>query len=433
MTLNPQNIHVCVITAPTSRDEGDICMKGTVRAKDRCPKCGGQFELQFTGADPDLFCSICLTRAQKPYVDIHVDGQRTKLYSDRSGRLFESARHAWRTLEGIRREIDEHTFDRSKYVKRELKDMLVQNLLDDWFVGSSDLKPSSKYHKRRFIDKFLSPEFGSLDIRDLRKARCLKYLNSFPLSQTKVTIRAQLQAFLTWCYRDAEILERPIHLPRYTLPEKLPRGLTRAQQEEILALMPEHYHPIMRFIVTYGTRKSEATALQWDCIDFDKQLLDDDGNVAAEGEIVIKRNYSAGVLVTTKEGREKALPMTPEIRAMLEDLQEKRKLQKPGKNKKIDPHVFLNRWGKHYTTQLTNVFKIAARKAGYPQAFLEMNRHSFVMQRLGQFTYEEIGAVLGHSDVRTTRRYGRMQSRKLTRVISMKLSPNRPQAKAEKE
>lgn len=398
-------------------------MQGTVRAKDRCPKCKGAFELEFVGADPDLICPTCLTRSAKPFVDIHHDGERMKLYSDRNGRLFESARHAWRTLEGIRREIDEHAFDRGKYQKRELRDMLVKNLLEDWFKGCADLKPNTRKLKRRFIDKMIRPEFGKMDIRDLRKARVIKYLNEFPLAQTKVTLRSQIQAFLNWAYRDAEIIEKPIMLPRYTLPETLPHWLTWPQQQEILAALPHHYRPIIQFIMTYGCRKSEAIALQWDCIDFDKALLDDAGNVAAEGEIVIKRNYSDKLLVTTKEGREKALPMTPEIRDLLLRLKSKRR-----KAGKIDPHVFLGMTGSHYTTQLEKAFKKAAVKAGYPKAYLHMNRHSFVMQRLGAFSYEEIGAVLGHSSVKTTMRYGRMQSRQLVKVIGIP-SPNRPRPK----
>jgi integrase len=405
-------------------------MKGTVRAKDRCPKCGGAFQLQFVANDPELICPGCLTRSSRPFVDIHHEGERMKLYSDRTGRLFESARHAWRTLEGIRREIDEHAFDRSKYVKREIRDMLVKNQLDDWVKSCKDLKPNSLKIKRRFVNKYIEPELGGMDIRDLRKARVIKYLDGFPLAQTKVTLRAQIQAFLNWAYRDMEIIDRPILLPRYELPEKIPRGLTWPQQQEILALMPKHYHPIIRFIMAYGCRKSEAIALWWDCVDFDKLLMDDAGKVVAKGEILIKRNYSDKVLCTTKEGKEKAVPMTPEIRELLLGLKEKRP-----KTGKVEPHVFLNLAGRHYTTQLQAAFKKAAIKAGYPQAYLHMNRNSFVMQRLGTFSYEEIGAVLGHRNIKTTMRYGRMQPRQLVKVIGLpspKVSPNRPQLKKRK-
>ncbi len=46
-------------------------------------------------------------------------------------------------------------------------------------------------------------------------------------------------------------------------------------------------------------------------------------------------------------------------------------------------------------------------------------RHSFAMQRLEEgFSYEEIGACLGHSDVRTTRRYGRLMAQNLNKVFS---------------
>ncbi len=40
------------------------------------------------------------------------------------------------------------------------------------------------------------------------------------------------------------------------------------------------------------------------------------------------------------------------------------------------------------------------------------------MQRLREgFSYEEVGACLGHSDVRTTRRYGRLMAQNLEKVF----------------
>jgi hypothetical protein len=42
------------------------------------------------------------------------------------------------------------------------------------------------------------------------------------------------------------------------------------------------------------------------------------------------------------------------------------------------------------------------------------------MQRLQYHSYEEIGAVLRHSSVRTTQKYGKLESKKLRSVIEMK-------------
>lgn len=404
-------------------------MIGTIRTKERCPVCGGKFALQQAGIEADLLCPKCLTRPKRVFLDLFHEGKRTKIYSDRKGRIFESVRHALRTLETIRNEMDEqHSFDRTRYVKRDLREVQVKHLAEKWlkhYEANQPLKPNSLAVKRRCLDFHLIPKFGDRDLRDLRKRHFIELLDEIPVSRQKLNMRAQLAAFLSWAFYTEELLDRPLRLPSVYLQEKPISWYTPEQRREILEQTKPHYHPILTFILTYGTRRGEAAGLMWDCVDFDKVLADDEGNTL-QGEIRIKRNFTMRNLVTVKEGREKALPMTEEIRRILLDLKARRKKIGAG-------FVFLNRWGRPYSENLSSVWKAACRAAGYPTGKLHMARHSFVMERLGMFTYEQIGAVLGHKNVRTTERYGRLETRSMIKVVSLAPSLNRPRTKQTQE
>jgi integrase len=397
-------------------------MKGTIRTKETiCKHCNLKYKIMFVKNETDLICPKCGNRPDKVFIDLHYKGKRTKVYSDDKGTPFYSYRHAYRILEHIRKRIDDHTFDRLQYTKQQTLDVQVKSLTEVWLKSYRDPKPSSIRQKKVILEKYIIPKFGNMDIRDLRKRHVTQWLNDMPVNRMTLNISSHMQAFLTWVYSDQEIIEKAINLPSYNHFKKKPiKWFTPDQQYEILMQVPETHKPICQFAIAYGARSGELRALQWDCVNFDKVLKDDNGNTIAKGEIILKRNYSDNILVnSTKEGKPKALPMTDEIREILFDLKAKRKDFK-------EPHVFLHKRGKHYSNYISTIWKEACRKAGYPNGTFKMNRHSFVMQRLGQFNYTEIGAVLGHGSEKTTRIYGKMESEKLIKVI-MNLSPDRPQ------
>jgi len=175
--------------------------------------------------------------------------------------------------------------------------------------------------------------------------------------------------------------------------------LTQETQRRILEHIPDEHKPIFVFLFTYGCRPGEARALMWDAVDFEKEI------------IYIKRTFSNRKLVEIpKEGKWKVFPMLPHIRAILEDLY----------RKKRSMYVFTWRYDHYGERSLPRIWKEACEKAGVHGVSLYAGvRHSFAMQRLYEgFSYEEVGACLGHSDIRTTRRYGRLIAKDLAKVFS---------------
>jgi len=381
-------------------------MKGHIRTGEKCPVCRGKFELATVGLDVDLVCPRCQTRPRRYYVDINDQGERTRIYSTKQGEVFTAFGAARTTLDTIRLEIQEGYFDRTLYVKRDQKPLLVENYCEFWYESQKedDKKPATLRQTRMAIDRIVA-HFKGRDIRRIRKRHCREYLNKLPAS-IRYNHRAKLQALLNFAY-DNEDLENPIRVVKVKAQDrKSPIWLTPEQQEQILSCVPDIDQSIIRFQIQYGCRTGEVCALQWDCVDFRK------------GAVTIRRNFSSNVLVESPKDNEwRPLPMVPDIRNMLKGLRKERQ--------DLVPWVFGKSGNKyyHYLPQsLQYVWATAGKKAGYPGVHLHHNRHSFVLQRLeAGHTYEEIAPITGHDDIKIMQKfYGKLQPQKLARVVEMK-------------
>lgn len=388
------------------REQGGSIMDGTVRSKGRCPQCKGPFELTLIGRDMDYMCPQCQTRPRRYYLDLYHEGQRIRLFSSRTGKVFRSYFPAHRNLEAIRLELENGDFDATMYVKRDQRPLQFRRYVQFYILSkeAEGLKPGTLKNKRYVARKHLIPHFGIRDIRQIKKRHCRELLNSLPNTSLRRTVRAELQALLNFA-EDNEDIDSAIRVPRVSVTHRKPVWLTQEQQEAILEHIPGGDRPIYRFQVAYGCRTAEPCALQWDCVDF------------AKGIVTIRRNFSGRQLVDSpKEGDWKPLPMVPEIRRMLEELKRKRD--------SLVPWVFVNRYtGRSYRPEkIAKHWRTAAEKAGYPGVQLEYNRHSFIMQRLeAGCTYEEIAPITGHKDIQTMQKhYGRLRPEKLGRVVEMR-------------
>ena len=110
-------------------------MKGTIRPisrQRRCQKCHEPFK-HF----PKLgyLCSECKTTPSRFYIDLHHDGERPQICSDKSGQPLDTYQRALNLLSKINFEIEHHCFDSSKYVKSELQQFYVSTLLNKFQKG----------------------------------------------------------------------------------------------------------------------------------------------------------------------------------------------------------------------------------------------------------------------------------------------------------
>ena len=141
-------------------------MIGRIYAKGKCPECGGKFERQ---AD-DLICRVHRTRPRRFYIQLRTN--KENVYSDHNGNAFASYEHANRTLSKIRVEIDEGTFDITRYVARKLKPLQFDNWSKEWLrrkeieVQKNLRSPSYLKALRVYLYKFQA-YFATKDMRDI--------------------------------------------------------------------------------------------------------------------------------------------------------------------------------------------------------------------------------------------------------------------------
>ena len=89
-------------------DEENEIMIGSIRAKGKCPICQSKFtEIKKLGF-------VCIKHQITPkrlYIDFFNQGQRYRLFADKSGQVLDSYQRAVSLLSRVSTEIENHTFN----------------------------------------------------------------------------------------------------------------------------------------------------------------------------------------------------------------------------------------------------------------------------------------------------------------------------------
>lgn len=158
----------------SSQDEGQK-MKGVIRPISRqtkCPACDERFQyLQKLG----YICPSCKTVPNRYRIDLHYSGERFFICSDKQGQPLDSFQRVLKLQSHIQTEIDNHTFDSSKYVKSEQEEYYVQNLCGRFLnFKINSIAPSYQKDYKRMIN-IAKDYFKTTDIRDIRKLHVINF------------------------------------------------------------------------------------------------------------------------------------------------------------------------------------------------------------------------------------------------------------------
>ena len=169
------------------------------------------------------------------------------------------------------------------------------------------------------------------------------------------------------------------HIPwrrlRLETPDHIPTYVRQADRDAILALCPAHVRHAARLALATGLRRGSVLGLRWEDIDLDH------GVVIAHGK---SRRPGGKVLV---------LPVTPEIRDILEEIGPK----------DVGPVIC---WRGKPVKDIKTAFNRARAKAGRPWVLFKDFRHSVAMEILDATgSLDVAGAVLGHSSPAVTRKH----------------------------
>lgn len=382
-----------------TKEDYSLCMSGTIRVFQKC-RCGSRFE-----KSGDVFvCTRCGANPTRYVVDIHYRGKRVRIYSDKYGTPLDSLDRANRTLEGIRYEIDNGTFDPCRYIKRQQNEFRFDKRMSEWVrdyekskrrgnIAPSYLKLIKLYSKRYFV-----PFFKKEDLRDINTKRIKDYSDWLPEKfsrKYRKNILDTLEKFFN-DMRKLELIERVPIFPNISVPDPAINWCDIETQEMILNEIPAIHQPIFWFIAKEGVRPGEARALMWGDVDFDNNL------------VCIRRTFSAKELRdTTKGGHGDWLPIHPKAREIMFGLPRK------------SMFVFTFRGRPYAENTIPKIWNAACKKLNIEGLSLyQGTRHSLASDavRRGLSLYD-VQSALRHRDYRTTQKYAHMKLEGKMRVL----------------
>ena len=368
----------------------NLCMAGKIRAKGRCPKCSGKFQ-----GDP-LLCPSCLIPPKKYYVDLHHKGYgRLRIFVDRQGHPLDSYHRATRVLESIRYEIDQHSFDPTRYVAVDLKNFLFETRVEAWYQSKlSEVKRGNlaKSYTRKlncYINSYYLPFFKGKDVRDIRTYHIQEFYDRLPILSLKYTknINTALEGFFNTLLRHDYITNKP-SFPVITLDRKAPVWIDLDTQARLIEAIPVEDRPIFTFLSFQGLRPGEARALKVKDINF------------KEGSIITSRTFSDDKIIERVKSKVvKPRLINPALIPLLREL---------CKDKHPEAFVFLNpRTGRPYLANaIYDIWNTARRELGINITLYQATRHSLAsMAVCNGAPLTAIQNVLGHTDIRTTLKY----------------------------
>lgn len=389
-----------------------LCMKGKVRTKEKCPKCKGKY------VENPLHCPTCMTTPNRYYIDLYHAGYgKIKIYSDKMGHPLDSNQRAARVLEAIRYEIDQHIFDPSKYISRDLKEFTFENRVEAWLqsklaeVEKGHLAASYLQKLKCYIKDYYVPFFQGMDVRDLRTFHIHQFYQKMPTKSAKYTknIIGALENFFNTLLR-LEYITNKLSFPVIQLDNKAPKWINLETQLKMLERIPAEDRDIFALLSFQGVRPGEGTAVKVMDFNFD------------EGSVTINRTFSDNVLrerVKSKVVRPRLI--NPVLLPMLTEL---------CKNKFPDSFVFTNpRTGRPYTGDaMFRIWDKARKAAGIDITLYQATRHSVASIAVSNgASLKAIQDVLGHTDIRTTLKYAHADLKSQEAVFQKQILTLRPQ------
>jgi integrase len=337
------------------------------------------------------------------FLDIHWQGERIRLYSDKEGYPLDSEKRAERLLAHIRYEIDHGLFEPKNYVKRELKALTWPNYLDAWIERQEARREAGEISREyvRMIKSLarnhIRAMFGSRSIRDLNKGVIDDAFVGLPphlSTKTKYNIRGIISKVLRDAFDRQDIARIP-KISRITVADPRTTYIEADLQERVLA---EVRQPVMRaffrFCMMHGCRPGEARALMWPDIN---------GGYVTIAAAMDQNHYRP----TTKEKDVRVLPMHADCLKEIEALP-----------RALNGYVFTLR-GRPLRKEYVNAqWRQAATRAGVNINCYQGTRHSLISQLLNDgYSEALVRQIAGHRCESTIQRYRHIKAESLRPLI----------------
>ena len=331
------------------------------------------------------------TKAERYVVYLDWKGRRHSRTWEDDGAPIESERRAFRLCERINGAIENHHkhFD-PRFWFNSRSQMRFDNYARAWLerqiYRDKPYAPGTWGNVVRSINK-ATRYFKGMDIREIRAGHLEDYQHHLENGQREAFL------YLHKLFSDGYRREDIKHIPPFPkLQSRKPRirWITREWQDLIIEVIQPKNRPIFEFMKVTGVRKSEARALMWDCVDWEKKLVSIRRTFSGDGS-------GARNLKEPKTGWERDLPLTDELLKILKPL------------RGLGGYVFRNSGGRPYNRSiLGQIWSKARDSVGCPdkvtinQAFRSSKASQLAMKGENPWA---IARLLGHTDIKTTQKY----------------------------
>ncbi len=410
---------ISYLLSQTQFSEGQK-MKGKIRPISRqrkCPVCNKTFE-----EIPKLgyICAACKTIPTRFLIDIHWNGKRYFITSDKQGYAIDSYQRAFNLLALINTEINDHSFDPSKYVSSEQKNFWCSILLDKFLEHKlPHIAPSYKKDYERFVEIHKS-FWKNKDVREIRKVDIIEYLdylksltnkkakkhnkNKKLSNKTIKNILDNFKTFMIYLKNDLELINKIPPFPKISYSTNIFSWFDRETQNRIFEAIPDRFKPIIYFMLRYGVRPGEARALKVKNIDLKNET------------IIIDSTFSGTEIKNRRKGRGAKpliLPIVPELKPFL-----KNKI----KNSLPEAFVFINPVnGKPFSAwSLDLMWRKIRKKFNLDKKIrlYDFTRHSLASQLVNEgIPLNLIQKILGHSSSQMTQKYAHVDLSSIKNIL----------------
>jgi integrase len=258
-------------------------------------------------------------------------------------------------------------------------------------------------HLKKLVE--FSETEGVTDIREFKGYELQKMFDDHLPTEwsysTKRKYRATMSGFFNWALKKAELIDSVPALPDIGEEEKrLIKYLAAEQQEKLYKKLDKKFRPIVRFLMVYGCRPSEALAIQLEDVNWENRT------------VYVKRAISDGVL--------KEKNKTNKIRAMYISDSYAPELRELTKNRIGSDYLFVNpETGSPFTLfALDKAWRMAADTAGFDHTLVEGTRKSLTDSALRRgIDVETIAEALGNSPKVLLEHYGQISAGRTRNVF----------------
>ncbi len=229
------------------------------------------------------------------------------------------------------------------------------------------------------LDNHLLPHFGNLLLKDVRPSNVRQYIDArLNKGKEPATVRQEimvLSGIYSYMAEDQPEITNPVSCLREkpTPTKKVKRYLMWSEEPKLLLALPEPVRTVVMVAIDTGLREGELTKLLWKDVLFDRNIL-----IARE----------------TKNGDDRAVPMTPRVAEALKKLQ------------RLGPQVFISRELKPFARFNSDAWRRARDTAGIaPFRFHDLRVTFGTRAALAKVDPFDIKELMGHKNINTTMLY----------------------------